>query len=86
MTVKLTWYGHGTWWIETEGHKILLDAFLNDSPTAPVKAEDCDPDFILVSHGHFDHVADVESIAKRTGALVIGIYEVAQWFAADFHN
>lgn len=45
-----------------------------------MNAKDVKPDFILVSHGHFDHVADVESIAKSSGALVIAIYEVAQWF------
>ncbi len=80
MAIKLTWFGHGCWLIETAEHKLLLDPFLNDSPTAPIKAEKVSPDFILVSHGHFDHVADVETIAKASGALVIAIFEVAQWF------
>jgi len=80
MAIKLTWFGHGCWLIETAEHKLLLDPFLNDSPTAPIKAEEVSPDFILVSHGHFDHVADVETIAKASDALVIAIFEVAQWF------
>ena len=80
MSVKLTWLGHASWMIETEQHKVLLDPFLTESPTAPVKPEELEPDFILVSHGHFDHVADVEAIAKSSGALIIAIYEVAQWF------
>ncbi|MDA7978363.1 MAG: metal-dependent hydrolase [Pirellulales bacterium] len=80
MATKLTWLGHGTWSIETGSHKLILDPFLNDNPTAPIKAEDVQADFILVSHGHFDHVADVESIAKRTGATVIATFEICQWF------
>lgn len=80
MGVKLTWYGHATWLIETADNKIILDPFLNDSPTSPVKAEDVDVDFVLVSHGHFDHVADAASIANGTGATLIAIYEIASWF------
>jgi L-ascorbate metabolism protein UlaG (beta-lactamase superfamily) len=80
MSVELTGYGHATWLISTGQHKILLDPFLDDSPTAPIKAAEAEADFILVSHGHFDHVADVASIAKRTGAAVYAIYEIAEWF------
>lgn len=81
MSIKLTWLGHATWKIETGGKTILLDPFLNDSPTAPVKAAEVDADLILVSHGHFDHVADVAEIANRCDAMVVAVYEVAQWFA-----
>ncbi len=81
MATELTWLGHGSWSIQTGGHSILLDPFLNDSPTAPVKADDVPADFILVSHGHFDHVADVAAIANRTGATVVAIYEIARWFS-----
>jgi L-ascorbate metabolism protein UlaG (beta-lactamase superfamily) len=76
----LTWLGHGSWSISTGGHSILVDPFLDDSPTSPVKAADVSADFILVSHGHFDHVADVASIANRTGATVVAIFEIAEWF------
>jgi len=79
MSIELTWLGHGSWGIETEKHKILLDPFLDDSPTAPIKARDAAADFILVSHGHFDHVADVVAIAKRTGATVISNFEICEW-------
>jgi L-ascorbate metabolism protein UlaG (beta-lactamase superfamily) len=61
--------------------RVLLDPFLNDNPASPVKADDVDADYILVSHGHFDHVADVASIANRTGATVVSNFEIAQWFA-----
>jgi L-ascorbate metabolism protein UlaG (beta-lactamase superfamily) len=85
MATKLTWYGHGTWLIEAGEHRILLDPFLNDSPAAPVKAEEMEVDFILVSHGHFDHVADVAEIANKNDALVVAIFEIATWFAEN-HN
>ncbi len=58
---------------------ILLDPFLNDSPTAPVKAADVKADFILLSHGHVDHVGDTVAIARRTGATVITNFEVGEW-------
>ncbi len=83
MTTEITWLGHGSWAIETGGHTILLDPFLNDSPTSPVKADDVKADYILVSHGHFDHVADVASIANRTGATVVAAYEVSAWFESQ---
>ena len=79
MSTTLTWLGHGAWSIETAGHTILLDPFLDDSPTAPVRAADVKADFILASHGHYDHVADVAKIATRTGAKVIANYEVCEW-------
>jgi L-ascorbate metabolism protein UlaG (beta-lactamase superfamily) len=83
MPLELTWYGHATWLISTDQHKILLDPFFDDSPTAPIKAAEADADFILVSHGHFDHVADVASVANRTGAPVYANYEIANWFSAN---
>ena len=83
MAIELTWLGHATWLIETEGHRILIDPFLNDSPTAPITADEVETDVILVSHGHFDHVADVATIAKRTGAQVIANYEIAEWFSKN---
>lgn len=81
MAIDLKWLGHGTWLINSGEHSILLDPFLDDSPTAPVKAADVNPTHILVSHGHFDHVADVAPIANRTGATVVAIYEIAEWFS-----
>ncbi|MEX0936740.1 MAG: metal-dependent hydrolase [Pirellulales bacterium] len=79
MATQLTWLGHGSWAIRTGGKDVLLDPFLDDSPTAPVKSGDVAADFILVSHGHFDHVSDVVKIARRTGAQVISNFEICQW-------
>jgi L-ascorbate metabolism protein UlaG (beta-lactamase superfamily) len=81
MSLQLTWLGHGGWSIETSEAKVLLDPFLDENPTAPIKAADAAADYILVSHGHFDHVSDVPAIANRTGATVVAIFEIAQWLA-----
>ncbi len=83
MTTELTWLGHGSWAIKVGDHSILLDPFLNDSPTAPVKADAVEADYILVSHGHFDHVADVAAIANRTGATVLAAFEISTWFESQ---
>jgi L-ascorbate metabolism protein UlaG (beta-lactamase superfamily) len=82
METHITWLGHNAWSIETGGKTILLDPFLNDSPTAPVKADGVKADFILLSHGHADHVGDTVAIAKRTGATVLANFEVGQWLAS----
>ncbi len=82
MASELTWLGHGSWSIASGGQNILLDPFLDDSPVAPVGADEVAADFILVSHGHFDHVADAQRIAKRTGATVIANFEICEWFSA----
>jgi L-ascorbate metabolism protein UlaG (beta-lactamase superfamily) len=76
---ELTWLGHATWLIDTGKQTILLDPFLDDSPTAPIKSTGVAPHYILVSHGHFDHVADAAKIAQRTGATVVSNFEICTW-------
>ena len=79
MPVTLTWTGHATWLIDT-GHGVLLvDPFFDECPTAAMKAKDVRCDAILITHAHFDHVADAVSIAKRTHATVFCTFEIAQW-------
>jgi L-ascorbate metabolism protein UlaG (beta-lactamase superfamily) len=79
MSTAVTWFGHNCWSIATKDSTLLLDPFLDDSPTAPVKSADIDADFILLSHGHADHLGDTVKIAKRTGAPVISNFEVGEW-------
>ncbi len=79
MGVKLTWYGHATLGLEVDGYKILVDPFFTGNPKASTTADQVEADFILVSHGHGDHVGDTVAIAKRTGALVIANYEITLW-------
>ena len=83
MSIELTWFGHGTWQISLPEHTILLDPFFDDNPSSPIKAAEADADFILISHGHFDHIADAAAVANRTNATVVAIYEVAQWLAQN---
>ncbi|MEM6688600.1 MAG: metal-dependent hydrolase [Planctomycetota bacterium] len=78
---KLTWLSHASWLIETEEHRVLLDPFFTDNPAATQTAEDFENiSHILVSHGHFDHVTDVESIAKRCHSQIIANFEIATWY------
>jgi L-ascorbate metabolism protein UlaG (beta-lactamase superfamily) len=79
MATNLTWLGHGCWLIDCGGTSILIDPFLDDNPTATASATSVRADYILVSHGHFDHMADAVKIAKRTKALVIANYEICEW-------
>lgn len=79
MSVTLTWHGHSCWTIESDGTTLLIDPFLSDNPLADVGPDDVDADYILLSHGHFDHVGDAVDIAKRTGATVISTFEVVNY-------
>jgi L-ascorbate metabolism protein UlaG (beta-lactamase superfamily) len=79
MTTKLTWLGHAALALETGGHKIVVDPFLEGNPAASIAPEAVEADFILISHGHGDHVSDMVPIAKRTGAMVISNFEIITW-------
>lgn len=79
MSLKLRWHGHGTMTLEVDGKKILVDPYLADNPAADVDPGEVEADFILVSHGHGDHISDAVEIASRTGALVISNFEIAGW-------
>lgn len=79
--MKFTYYGHACFSVEVAGKTLLFDPFITPNPLAQdVDVEKIPADFILVSHGHGDHVADVVAIAKRTGATVIAPFEVGDWF------
>ncbi len=75
----LTWYGHATWGITIGEHRILIDPFFNGNPQAPVKADEVTANYIIVTHGHGDHLGDAVSIAKRCQALLIANAEIARW-------
>ena len=79
MSTLITWLGHGCFQLETAGHNVLIDPFLTGNPAASESAADVSPAFIVVTHGHGDHVGDTVAIAKRTGALVISNYEITEW-------
>ena len=79
MPFTFTWYGHAALGLETGGYKILVDPFFSGNPAASVTAENVPADFILITHGHGDHIGDTVAIAKRTGAQVISVAEIAGW-------
>ena len=79
MSTQLTWFGHATLGLKTGGFDVLVDPFFSGNPAASAKAADLPADFILVTHGHGDHVGDTAAIAKRTGALVISNFEICNW-------
>lgn len=79
--MKLTYYGHSCFGVEVDGTHLLFDPFITPNPKASgIDVAKVPADYILVSHGHFDHVADAVDIAKRTAATVIANFEIAEWF------
>ncbi|MBK9175945.1 MAG: metal-dependent hydrolase [Flavobacteriales bacterium] len=81
--MKLTYYGHSCIGVNTAGHDLLFDPFISGNPLAKgIDVDRIPATEILVTHGHGDHVADAESIAKRTNATLVSNYEIANWFAA----
>ena len=83
MTINVTWYSHACFLIDTGAGKLLTDPFLTGNPLAPLGPGDVEADYILVSHGHGDHVGDTVAIAKRTGATVIANFEIQNWFVGQ---
>ena len=79
MAIKFTYVGHATYLLNIGDAQIVVDPFFTSNPLALVKAKDVEADYILQSHGHFDHIEDTVALAKRTGATVIANYEIAAW-------
>jgi len=83
MSLKVTWYSHASFLIETDKARLLVDPFITGNPLSPVKADAVQADYILISHGHGDHVGDSVAIAKRTGAMVISNFEIQNCIASQ---
>ncbi len=80
--MKVTYYGHACFAAHVGGKTLLFDPFITPNELArTVNLNEVAADYILISHGHEDHVADAIAIARRTGALLIANYEIATWFA-----
>jgi len=78
--MKLKYFSHSSFQITTDsGLVILIDPFLDDNPTSPVKSDDVSADFIILTHAHGDHVGDSFKIAKRTDPLFICVNELADY-------
>jgi L-ascorbate metabolism protein UlaG (beta-lactamase superfamily) len=74
----LTWHGHSCFTLDTdEKQRIIIDPWIDENPMSDIKTSDIDAlDYILVSHGHSDHFADVVKLAKKTGATVVSTFEL----------
>lgn len=82
--MKLTYYGQSCFSVKAGGKHILFDPFITGNPLASqVDVKSIQADYILVSHGHQDHVLDLVDIAKRTGAQVVSNFEVIGWLAGQ---
>ncbi len=77
--ITLTWYGHATWGIDIDETRLLIDPFFEGNPVAEVALEALEADYIIVTHGHGDHVGDTVALAERTGATVIANFEICNW-------
>lgn len=78
--MKLTYYGHSCFLVEIKGKKILFDPFISHNELAKnLDIDRIEADYIFLSHGHIDHIADCQSIARRTGCLVVASWEIHEW-------
>lgn len=82
--MKITFYGHATVMVEVGETSILFDPFITPNPKASgIDINTLKPDYILLSHGHADHVADAAAIAQNSGATLVANFEVVNWFTAQ---
>lgn len=75
--MEITYYGHSFVQVKTKSHTILIDPFITGNSLCNIDPEAVEADVILLTHGHGDHVGDTVSIAKRTGAQIVAINELA---------
>lgn len=79
--MEITYYGHSCFLLNIEGVKVLFDPFISPNELASnIDIDSIETDFILLSHGHPDHVADAEKIAKNTKAKLVSSFEIVTWY------
>ncbi|MDP7008608.1 MAG: metal-dependent hydrolase [Phycisphaerales bacterium] len=86
MPIKLTFHGQSAFTIENDSHSLLIDPFFTDNPVAKSTADEVKCTHIAVTHGHFDHFADCEKIAKANNATVIAAYEICEYLQSKGHE
>ncbi|MGB3773988.1 MAG: metal-dependent hydrolase [Leeuwenhoekiella sp.] len=81
--MKITYYGQNSFTLEMGGKKIIVDPFITQNELSKDKIDimDLEADYIFLTHAHFDHTLDAEAIAKNTGAVIVGNFEVYQHYA-----
>lgn len=75
----LTYFGHSAIQIESGGANILIDPYISENPLSPVSKEELKPDYIIITHGHGDHIGDTVEIAKASNSQVIANFEIATY-------
>ena len=79
--MKITYLGHASLSIEAHGKVIIVDPHITSNDLAKnIDIDKLEADYILITHAHFDHISDVETIAKRTGAIIISNYEIVMYY------
>jgi L-ascorbate metabolism protein UlaG (beta-lactamase superfamily) len=81
--MEITWLGHSAFLLEDAGTRVLIDPFLSGNPKASTSDDQIEADAILLTHGHADHLGDTVDIARRTGAPVVAIVELANELMGD---
>lgn len=81
--MKITYLGHSCVHVDTGKFQLIIDPFLTGNPEAGAAAEDIKADFVLLTHGHSDHIGDAGSIARRNNAPILAIVELADYLAAS---
>jgi L-ascorbate metabolism protein UlaG (beta-lactamase superfamily) len=83
MAVDIRFLGHACFELKAGDTTVLIDPFLSQNPKAAAQPDELEPDVVLLTHGHFDHIGDTVDIAKRAGATVVAIAEVANELGED---
>lgn len=88
MAITITWHGHNTFSLDMNGNAVVVDPFFaGNNPIAKTSVNDVAADFVLQTHGHEDHIADLIPLLKRTDAQVITNFEICSWLRSQgFHN
>jgi|MDTC01.1.fsa_nt_gb L-ascorbate metabolism protein UlaG (beta-lactamase superfamily) len=86
MAITLTFHGHSCFQLDDGEHSLLVDPFFTDNPAAKIAASDIKCTHIAITHGHFDHFADCEGIAKANEATVCAAFEICEYLSEQGHE
>lgn len=86
MPITLTFHGQSCFQLDDGSHSLLIDPFFTDNPVAKIEANNVTCSHIAITHGHFDHFADCESIAKANDATVFAAYEICEYLGEQGHE
>ena len=81
MSVSIVYHGHSTFEVRSGDHHLIVDPFLNQNPLSDIKADAIKATHILLSHAHFDHMADAEAIAKKNSAVIYCNFEMSEYYS-----